>query len=166
MNKEGKIILFVLLFLTILITPFGKSYENESYTVNVSVNITQPYIEVEITPDAVSLGEITFGYNSNSSNITFKNKGTLGAKITPILETGANSIFNYLEFGTSSCSTWKNITYYGSSTLLTVDKPSTYKGTEKEKSACVRLGLDSYNGTEVESDITLSTKLIFWVMPV
>lgn len=159
------VILFCLLF-SMVPTVEASKYQNDSSSVNVSVNIKQPFVKIQISPNEVSLGETTVGYNTNSSNITFVNKGTLDVTITPILNVGANPIFNYLEFGTASCSSWHNMTYYGSNTLLGIlSKSSIYNGVGEEDSACIRLGLDSYNGPELDSDLNLSTDVIFWAMP-
>lgn len=177
MNKKEIVIytsLFVLISFSLFSIPFVESYKpGDNSTVNVSVNLKQPFVRVDISPNAIPLGEITVGYNTNSSNVTFVNKGTLDATVTPVLETGANNIFNYLEFNKASCSTtsssgWNNVSYYANvnNTFFGVlSKSSIYKGTGDQGSVCVRLGLDNYVGDEIASDIDLSTNLIFWAMP-
>ena len=174
MNKKETIIpvsLFVSIFLLALTISFVSSYSNDNSSIQVSVNVTQPFVKIQVTPNQVSLGETTLGYNSDISNITFINKGTLDTTITPVLDNGADPLFNYLEFNTASCSTttssgWHNITYYNSNSLFGVlSKSSTYNGDGEQDSACIRLGLDSYNGPELNSDLSLSTKIIFWAMP-
>ena len=170
MNKK-EISVLILLFLvsTILTLQLVKSYVNDSSIINVSVNLKQPTAEIQITPDTIPLGEITIGYDTNFTNITFTNIGTLPIKIFPLLQNGTNKIFNYLEFNTANCSTtssrWYNITHYNSGTeLLFIDKPDIYQG-QKSDSACIRLGLDNYNDTEITSDLYLSTNLIIWIFP-
>lgn len=167
MNKRV-VAVFILFFsfLLILTINFAESYSNSSSSINISVNLKQPFAEIQIDPDAVSFGEITVGYNTNFTNITFTNTGSLPIKIIPLLQNGTNNIFNYLEFNTASCSStsWYNITHYKNNSLLSIDKPDAYQGNRLD-SACIRLGLDSYNDTEITSDVDLSTNLIFWVMP-
>jgi len=160
------------IFLLVSIMPSVESYKpGDNSTINVSVSLKQPFVRVEITPNEIPLGEITVGYNTNSSNVTFRNKGTLDATITPVLDVGADNIFNYLEFNKASCSQtsssgWYNINYYQNNTFFGVlSKSNIYNGNGDEGSACVRLGLDNYNDTEIASDMDLSTNLIFWAMP-
>ncbi|MEK6826909.1 MAG: hypothetical protein AABX99_00295 [Nanoarchaeota archaeon] len=155
-------------FLVISMTPSVESYKpGDNSTINVSVSLKQPFVRVEITPNEISLGEITLGYDSNFSNITFINKGTLDASVTPVLDIGANTIFNYLEFATASCATYHNMSYYSVNTTLlgVLSKSNIYNNTGEEDSACVRLGLKDYAGDEIASDMNLSTNLIFWAMP-
>jgi len=167
MNKKeiaGSI--FLLAFLIIATIPYGNAdiYQNSSIIINV--NIVEPIAMIEVSPNNITLNETTIGYNTDPVNINFTNRGSLDITITPVLEIGANNMFNYLEFNTGTCTTgatWYNMTHYTNSSLLSISKPGTYGG-EKSDNACIRLGLDNYGGSEINSEIHLSTNLTFWVM--
>jgi len=169
--KETGIILIislvwlVLFFSFIFSLPLLNSDEFSNSTIRIHVNIVEPVTRVEILPNDIYLGNVTRGYNTTLANITFSNKGTLDLKVVPILSTNANEIFNYLEFGTATCYTWHNISYYSnlSRTFLSIDKPSEYGGTNS-KSACMRIDLSDYNKT-IPSNMEISTELTFWIMP-
>jgi len=170
MNKRA-IAIFILFFAsTFLIIPFGNADQYNDSSISLSVNITEPIARIEISPNDINLGQLTPGYYTNYTNITFTNKGTLNVSITPQLDEGADKIFNYLEFNTASCSisstVWHKINYYNSSNeLLSIKKidPDTLE--ESKDFACLRLNLMKYNDTEITSEEDLSTNLIFWVMP-
>jgi hypothetical protein len=170
MNKK-EMTIFILLFLasTFIIIPFGNADEYTNSSINVSVSISEPIARIEISPDKINLGEVTPGYYTNYTNITFVNKGTLNVSITPRLDNDASKIFTYLEFNTASCSitstVWHNLEYYNTNKFLSIKKidPTTLE--QYQDFACLRLNLAKYNDSEVTSDLDLSTNLIFWIMP-
>lgn len=169
--KEIEIVLIiflvwlVLFFSFIFSLPLLNSDEYSNSTINIYVNVVEPAAIIEILPNNIYLGNVTKGYNTTFANITFNNKGTLDLKIIPVLSTNANEIFNYLEFGTATCSAWHNLSYYSnlSKTFLEIDKPAEYGGINS-KNACMRIDLSDYNKTP-SSYGEISTELTIWVMP-
>jgi len=166
-NLLNLILLFLLFVLTLFsfekISVIADTYENS--TLNLSVDVKEPIALVEINPSSIYLGEITKGYSTNFTNVTYTNKGNLKIRIKPTLNQSANPIFGYLEFNTASCSTstssgWYNISEWNG---LTIDKPSDYNGTRSDY-ACIRLNLKNYNET-IFGDLSLTTQLIIWIMP-
>ncbi len=139
-------------------------------TLNVSVDIIEPTVQIEIIPSSVYLGKITKGYATdalnldNPANITFINKGDLKISITPTLSSNVNPIFKNLEFNTASCSStstsWHSILSW---TGLSIDRPDSY-GSSKSDYSCVRLNLKNYNQT-INGNESLTTQLTIWVMP-
>ena len=168
-RTEGSFIIFILILLIISVIPFGNAdvYQNSSLT--VSADISVPAAKVEIFPNPIYLGQVTKGYHTNYTNITFTNKGTLDVDIIPLLEYGTDKIFNYLEFNTASCSStstvWHNISYYNTSKLFSLSRIDSETLEEDKDFACLRLNLAKYNDSEIISPSSKSAQITFWVMP-
>ncbi|GIU68463.1 MAG: hypothetical protein KatS3mg093_349 [Candidatus Parcubacteria bacterium] len=161
--KTFLFILFLFFFVMLFFNEkvYADSYENS--TLNVSVYVKEPIARVQINPSNIYLGEITKGYATNSTNITFTNNGDLKIKIMPVLSSGANPLFNNLEFNTGTCTpsaTWYNMSSWSG---LTIDKPSEFGGTRSDY-VCIRLNLKNYDGA-VSGNTNLTTQLTIWVMP-
>lgn len=170
MNKKA--IAGCILFLASIfsIIPFGNADVYQNSSLIVSADISVPTAKVEISPNSISFGQVTKGYYTNYTNITFTNKGTLDITIKPLLDNNADNIFNYLEFNTASCSltstVWHNISYYNSANeLFSLDKINPDTLQEDKDFACLRLNLMKYNDSEIVSPSSKSTQIIFWVMP-
>lgn len=170
MSKGVEVIFIFSFFIFIIsIIPLGNAdvYQNSSLTISVDVSV--PTARIEISPSSIYFGQVTKGYYTNYTNLTFTNKGTLNVSIIPLLDYNADKIFNYLEFNTASCSitstVWHNIGYYNPSKLFSLKKidPDTLE--EDKDFACLRLNLIKYNDTEINSSSSKSTQITFWVMP-
>lgn len=168
MNKKEKVVyvsLIVSFFMIISTISFGNAdvYQNSSLT--VSADISVPTAKVEISPNSIYLGQVTKGYYTNYTNITFTNKGTLDVDVIPTLENGTDKIFNYLEFNTASClstsTVWHNISYYNPSKLFSLNRidPDTLE--EDKDFACLRLNLVKYNDSEIISSSSKSAQITF-----
>ena len=151
-----------------LIIPYASADQYQNSSIKVSVDLVEPYAIVDVSPGEINLGEITKGYATGYQNITFTNKGSLDVNLIPVLENSSNTIFNYLEFNTASCSptstVWHNMSYYRTNPILSLDRPDTYRGTNQDN-ACIRLNLEKYTNTIPSSISGLSENVIIWIMP-
>lgn len=155
--------IFVLLFLasTFIIIPFGHADQYQNSTINISVDVSVPIARVSISPNSIDLGQTTKGYATIPKNITITNVGDLDVTVKPLLDNNANEIFQNLKFATASCSLWSNISNWESSTI---SNSPTYGGTGSQYNLCIKLDLTNYQ-SNISSELTPSTNLIFWVMP-
>lgn len=165
--RKRTIIIFIislvwLVLFFIINLPFLNSDEFSNSTIHLSVNIAEPIAMVNISPNDIYFGEITKGYETAPKNITVTNIGTIDVKITPVLDNGADELFNNLKFASASCSSWYNASRWNSSIISHSANYSNRNG--EVYPLCIKLDLTNYE-SEIIQNKTLSANLTFWVMP-
>jgi hypothetical protein len=159
MQPKNLILTFILGFLFSCSMVFADDVSNSS--ILVSVDILEPVLSVEISPNNVDLGTLTKGYESDPINLTATNTGDIDVEIIPILNENAEDFFQYLEFATGSCSTYTNVSKWDSSII---DASDIFGGIGEEYSFCMHMDLKNYED-EIERDyLNISTDLTFWVV--
>jgi hypothetical protein len=156
-------LVWLVLFLFFLLNlPVLNSDELSNSTIKISANLVEPIAMINISPNNIFLGEVTRGYETDFKNITIMNIGTMDVKLSPILESNSDAIFQNLKFASSSCSSWSNVSHWNSS-IISHSKNYTNKGGETYN-FCIKLDLTDYNST-ISVSKNLSTNLTLWIMP-
>jgi len=143
------------------IVPSVVSDQLQNSSLKVSVNLTEPFAMVSISPGEINLGEITRDYESEPRNISVVNIGTMDVKISPVLDDSSDEVFNYIKLSSASCSSWTSLGKWNSSIISHSQNYSSRNG--EVYNFCMKLDLTNY--TKTITPRNPSTNLIIWVMP-
>ena len=122
------------------------AYEsNPSDVLEVSVDVKQPIICLEVEDDSLYLGEVTLGYHV-TDNTTIQNCGNVRISLSAIISDGSDSLFEYLKLNANKDCTgggWSSLEYFWQIFARTLS----YGGTDGQiTDLCARLDLTEYEG--------------------
>lgn len=155
MNRFAQVLMLSFLFFSFA----SASWEKSDQSTNITIELLEPVLKIEIMNDTLNMGNLTKGFVSDEQKITIRNSGTMDAIVRPEIST-KNEISEYLLVSNSTTDAYfKKISDQVFN--LSVKKP-TSQGGYKDTSMYFKLDLTDYEGNQIGN---ITTNIIFWVMP-